>query len=201
VNAIDARWVGHILTARSVNVTSLEVAPPERFESIPVAVGQEPPSVSSVGGSNGGRRVTTPFRIEPESGKIPADTVSPSESNNVGDVLQPDVSGSHFSHDPGNVWPEPSLIIDTPPLPGCGEGLAVETGSDDIHSLMPRAAVEGGDVIPDRRLIQVRFFHPGHESGRCVGVPLNTHHSSPVDAGASCSEFESSVSVEEACGV
>lgn len=78
--------------------------------------------------------------------------------------------------------------------------MTVETGSDDIHPAMPRATVEGGDVIPDRRLIQVRFFHPRHEDGRCVGVPLNTSHGSYVDAGESESELESSVSVEQAEG-
>ena len=124
-----------------------------------------------------------------------------SEPNKSPDVLQEHVSRSHVSDDPGNVRPEPSLVIDTSTLPRRTERLTVETGSDEIHSASPRATVERGDVIPDRRLIQVRFFHPRHESGRCVGVPLNTHHGSYVDAGESHSELEPSVTVEEAGGM
>ncbi len=153
-----------------------------------------------MGCANGGRGEQTPLRIEPEVGKIPADTVEPSESNKSGDVLQEHESRSHVSHDPGNVRPEPSLIIDTV-TPSCGrERLTVETGSDEIHSATPRATVERADVIPDRSEIQVRLFHPGHESGRCVAVPLNTSHGSYVEAGEAESEFESAVSVEQRDG-
>jgi len=31
-------------------------------------------------------------------------------------------------------------------------------------------------VRPDRSAIQGRFFHPRHEDGRCVGVPLDVTH-------------------------
>ena len=120
--------------------------------------------------------------------------------NKSGDVLQEHVSRSHVSDDPGDVVPEPSLIIDTSTLPRRAERLAGETASDEIHSATPRSTVERGDVIPDRREIQVRLFHPGHEGGRCVAVPLNTSHGSYVGAGESESEFESSVPVEQADG-
>lgn len=153
-------------------------------------------------GADGGRGEQTPFRIEPEVGKIPADTIEPSESNKSGDVLHEHESRSHLSHDPGNVRPQPSLIIDTEAAPGCGERLTVETGSDEIHSATPRATVEAGDVIPDRRRIQGRLFHPCHESGRRVGVPLNTSHGSYVvgSEGKLESELEPSVAVEETEG-
>lgn len=74
--------------------------------------------MTSVRGTNGRCGEQTPFRIEPETGKIPADTIEPSLLNKSGDVLQEHVSGFHVSHDPGNVRPQPSLIIDTTPLPG-----------------------------------------------------------------------------------
>ena len=146
--------------------------------SFATGVPQEPEPFPAVGCTNGGRGEQTPLRIEPEVGKIPADTVEPSEANKSGDVLQEHEPGFHVSHDPGNVRPQPSLIIDTVTPPCARERLAVETGSDDIHAATPRATVERGDVIPDRRSIQVRLFHPCHESGRRVGVPLNTHHGS-----------------------
>lgn len=153
----------------------------------------------AVRGTNVGRGKQTPLRIEPEVGKVGAD-VRQTSPNKSGDVLQEHESRSHISQDPGNVWPEPSLVIDTETLPRRREWLTVETGSDDIHSATPRFTVERGDIIPDRRLIQGLFFHPRHESGRCVTVPLNTSHGTYVEAGEPESELESSVSVEEAEG-
>lgn len=172
---------------------------PDCFESPAVGVGQDPDAFASVRGANCGRCETSPFRIEPHFGKIGKD-VRQSEPNKSGDVLQEDESGSYVSHDPGNVWPEPSLIIRTELLACAAEWLAGETGSDEIHSATPRAAVEGCEIVPDRRLIQVRLFHTGDENGRCVAVPLNTSHGSYVDSGQTESELEASVSVAEADG-
>ena len=168
--------------------------------SIAVGVGQEPEAFAAVGGTNGGRTETTPFRIEPEVGKVGED-VWEAEPNKSGDVLQVDVPRSHVSDDPGNVAPEPSLVIDTTLPTGGAERLAVEAGSDEIHASSPRATVEGGDVIPDRRAIQGRLVHPGHERGRRVGVPLNTSHGSYVESCESEAELESSVAVEETQGM
>lgn len=150
-------------------------------------------------GTNGGRRETTPFRIEPEAGKVGED-VRETVPNKSGDVLQHDVSGSHVSGDPGDVRPEPSLIIDTSTGAGGAERLAREPGSDEIHAATPRCTVEGDKVRPDRRLIQVRRFHPGHESGRSVGVPLNVSHGSGVDSGEPEGKLEPSISGAEMQG-
>ena len=157
-----------------------------------IGVGQEPEPFPSVRGSNVGRGEQTPFRIEPEFGKVGEDVRKP-ESNKVGHVLQEDEARSHVSDDPGNVWPQPSLVIDTTALAGLGERLAGETGSDEIHPATPRATVEGGEVRPDRSLIQGLVLHPRHESGRCVGVPLDVSHGSGWDAGESQGKLEPSV--------
>ena len=79
--------------------------------------------------------------------------------------------------------------------------MARESGSDEIHSSNERFRVEGGEVRPDRRLIQVRLFHPGHESGRCVGVPLNVSHGSGRDSGESEGELKASVAGAEVDGM
>lgn len=121
-------------------------------------------------------------------------------SNKLGDVLQEHVAGSHVSHDPGNVWPDPSLIIDTSTGTRRRERLAGETGSDEIHSSTPRCAVEGREVVPYRRRVQGRLVHPGHEDGRCVAVPLNVSHSAGWDSGESGDEFESAVAGAEVEG-
>jgi hypothetical protein len=86
-------------------------------------------------------------------------------------------------------------------LAGGAERLAREPGSDDVHSSSERLRVEGGEVRPDRRLIQVRLFHPGHESCRCVGVPLNVSHGSGWDSGKPKCELEASVSGAEMDGM
>ena len=155
-------------------------------------MGQEPEPLPLVRGANGGRREQTPFRIEPELGKVGED-VRETVPNKSGDVLQEDESRSHVSDDPGDVGPEPSLIIDTSTVACCRERLAGKAGSDEIHSSAPRCAVEGLEIVPDRSEIQGLVFHPRHESGRCVGVPLNVSHGSGVDSCESQDELEASV--------
>ncbi len=97
-------------------------------------------------------------------------------SNNTWHVLQEHVTGSNLTDDPADVWPEPTVIVSSDALPGSRERLTRESGSDDVHAANPRASVEGAQVRPDRSLIQSRLAHPGHENGRCVGVPLNVSH-------------------------
>ena len=110
--------------------------------------------------------------------------------NNVGDVLQQDESGSQVSDDPFGHRPQVTSIVKTALLSRTRERLAGETGSDEVHASSERASVEGVEVRPDRSAIQGRVFHPCHESGRCVGVPLNVSHGSGVDAGESQGELE-----------
>ncbi len=61
---------------------------------------------------------------------------------------------------------------------------------DDIHASTPRFAVEGGNIVPDRRAIQGLVFHPCHESGRRIGVPLDVTDSSIVGDGDVEAEIE-----------
>lgn len=74
-----ASGVPHIAerTVASVNVTPCEPVvfglPPDDLLSIPVGVGHEPEASSSMWCTNGGRGVQSPFRIEPELGKVVED--------------------------------------------------------------------------------------------------------------------------------
>jgi hypothetical protein len=172
--------------------------PPEPRESLAVGVGQEPEAFAFVGGTNGGCGEQTPFRIEPELGKVVED-FGESVSNNTWHVLQHDESRSHLTNDAGDVRPEPTVIVNSTPLSGQAERLTWETGSDEIHSSTPRCAVEGFNVIPDRCLIQPRLRHPFHENGRRVGVPLNVSHGSYPCHGSQ-RELESSVTGTEMKG-
>ncbi len=69
--------VGHIRTARSVSVVPCVPVvfgfPPDERLSIPVAVGHKPEPLASMRGTNVGRAAQTPFRIEPEAGKVSED--------------------------------------------------------------------------------------------------------------------------------
>lgn len=200
----SSRAVGvpHMRTARSVNVTPCVPVvfgfPPERLKSVEVVVGhsEKPESFPFVGGANGGRGEQTPFRIEPERGKVVED-VWESVSDELGDVLQEHVSRSHIGDDPGDTGPEPSVIVNTTFLSGGRERLAGEAGSDEIHPSTPCCAVEGCEIVPDRRPIHGLVFHPRHESGRCVGVPLNVSHGSAINPGEGEPEAHPSVAGAE----
>jgi hypothetical protein len=208
---IDARGVGHIFACTVSDVGSVRPPPIRRFmarcasgdfwSSRAIGVPQKPESFALVWCANGGRGEQTPFRIEPEDGKIGEDTIEPSGSNNVGDVLQQHKSRSHVADDPPSVGPEMPLVLKSISSSGAAERLAWETGSDEIHSATPLATVEGGEVRPDRSPIHCLVAHPRHESGRGVGVPLNVTYGSGVDAGESQGELEAPVTGAEVQGM
>lgn len=162
-------------------------------------MGHEPEPFTLVRGTNGGCGEQTPFRIEPELGKVTEDVREP-VLDDSGDVLQEHPSRSHFADDAGDFRPEPTVVVNSTSFACSAERLAGEPGSDDIHAATPRVAVEGGKVRPDRSLIQPRLAHPFHEDGRCVAVPLNVSHGSAVHAGESQSELEASVAGAEVEG-
>lgn len=192
--------VGHCLAA-PLSSGSAPLSPdriPLPCTSVAFGVGHDPDALASVRCSNGCRAEQAPFRIEPEVGKVVEDMGEP-ESNKLGDVLQQDELGSHVSDDGCDGRPEPAVIVSPSLLPGRAERLAGEPGSDEIHSATPRLAVEGGEVIPDRSVIQARLPHPFHEDGRCVGVPLNVSHGSYPCHGSE-GELEPSVAGAEVDG-
>lgn len=158
-------------------------------------MGHEPEPFTLVRGANGGRGEQTPFRIEPEGGKVSED-VGQSRSNNSRHVLQHDEARSHLTENPGDRRPEPTVVVKSTALAGRGEGLAGEAGSDEIHAAAPPSTVEGVEVIPDRSAIQPRFFHARHEDGRRVGIPLNVSHGSYPCHGSQ-GELEASVAGAE----
>lgn len=197
------------LQSRAFGVVQLAVAcppvRPSRWGSVPLnpsdarGVGQEPEPFALVRGANGGCGEQPPFRIPPVFGKVGEDVRQP-VSNKLGDVLQEQEPRSHVTNALPDGRPEPPVIVNTEPLTRTRERLAGEAGSDEIHAATERSTIERGEVRPDRRSIQVRLFHPCHESGRCVGIPFNVSHGSGGDSGESEGELHAGVSGAEVDG-
>lgn len=112
------------------------------------------------------------------------------EAEMMGDILEEHEGRLGLSDDPGDMRPEVPRVVRAPALARDGERLARIARSDDVHRAAPRAAVEAGNVVPDRRRIQGRVFHPRHEDGRGIGVPLDMTHSAISGACEAQSEIE-----------
>lgn len=130
--------------------------------------------------------------------------VGEAEAEMMGDILEEHEGRLGLSDDPGDMRPEVARVVRAPALAGDGERLARIARSDDVHRAAPWAAVEGGNVVPDRRRIQGRVFHPRHEDGRGVGVPFDVTHSTVSGAGDMQPEVEPACAgaegeAEEAC--
>jgi hypothetical protein len=100
------------------------------------------------------------------------------EAEMMGDIFEEDEGWHALNDDPGDMRPEVARILGAEPFACDGERLARISRSDDVHRAAPRAAIEGSNVVPDRRAIQGRVFHPRHESGCGEGFPLDMAHSS-----------------------
>ncbi len=123
----------------------------------------------------------------------------------MGDVFEEHEGRLDLSDDPRDMGPEVARVVRALALASDGERLARIARSDDVHRAAPRAAVETGNVVPDRCTIQGRVLHPRHESGRSVGFPFNMAHSSisRCPAGDACiaerGDGDGEPEVEPAC--
>ena len=99
------------------------------------------------------------------------------EAEMMGDILEEHEGRLDLADDPGDMGPEVARVVCAPALARDRERLARIACSDDIHRTTPRAAVEGGNIVPDNSLIQGRAFHPRHESGCGEGFPSDMAHS------------------------
>lgn len=174
--------------------------PPEARASVAVAVGQQPEPFALVRSADFGRSETLPFRIEPEIGQR-SENVSepPTASSEPWHVFHEHEAGSHIANDGDDERPEPPSVVTSGPLPDLGPRLAREPGRDEIHAAAPRATVEGSKVVPHRSLIQGLVFHPRHETGRCVGVPLDCTHKAIPPPDSEGIARESHAELESSC--
>ena len=113
------------------------------------------------------------------------------------DVFAPDPIGFDLVDDAGDLGPKVTRILVAGALSGIAEGLAGIAGRDEMNAAAPRSAVEGAEIVPDRRLIQGLVFHPCHESGRSVAVPLDESHSPVSGLGDVEAEVEAGIAGAE----
>ena len=165
-----------------------------------VGVGsQDEEPVTEVRGADGCRGDTVPFRNPPARGQV-CEYRAEAQGKVTWDVLAEEEPRVRFPDDAPDVRPEVARIADPATLAGDGEGLAWVSRSDEIHRSTPRATIEGGDVVPDRSLIQGRVCHPRHKNGRAVGLPLNSTHKAMVGSGEADAEVESADACAESEG-
>jgi hypothetical protein len=99
------------------------------------------------------------------------------EAEMMGDILEEDEGRLDLADDAGDMRPEVARVVRAPALARDRERLARIARRDDVHRAAPWAAVETGNVVPDKSLIQGRVFHPRHESCCGVGFPFDMAHS------------------------
>jgi len=126
------------------------------------------------------------------------------EAEMMGDILEKYEGRFDFADDAGDMGPEVARIVRSPALSRDGKWLARIARSDDVHRAAPRAAVEAGNVVPDRCANQGRVFHPRHESGCGEGFPFDMAHSTISGDGNGKPEIEPASTgakgeTEEAC--
>lgn len=113
------------------------------------------------------------------------------------DVFAEHPLGIDLVDNAGDIGPEMSGVGNAAAPAGHTERLAWVTGSDDMNAAAPRAAVEGSQIVPDRRRSQGLVRHPRHESGRGMTFPLDVTYSSKSGFGDMEAEIESGVSCAE----
>lgn len=98
------------------------------------------------------------------------------------DVFEEEQPGPSLSKYAARRGPEVPFVREQLALSGEGMALTGDAGDDKPanHVRTEEVAREGLDRIPDRRDTQGRVFHPRHESGRCVGFPLDVHQRAGV---------------------
>lgn len=135
---------------------------------------EEPPSV--VGRADFERRKQACFDAKAHAAKVFED-LGGSHTEMAFDVLEEAPFRIDLADDPGDVGPEMARVV-LAALQACeGERLAGISASDERNLATPRAAVEGFDIVPDRRVIQGLVRHPRHEGGRGEGFPLDETNS------------------------
>ena len=110
--------------------------------------------------------------IEPEVGQVTEDPIE-SQSKVPWHVLQERDAGSYFVKHSSDFRPQVALVVFAELLAGEAERLARVARSDEIHDATPGSAVEGAEVVPDRRVVEHAVSHPPSEDTLGEGLALD----------------------------
>ena len=190
----------------SVRLPPLDLVPEQARgvgQLVPVADGKDEEPLSLVGRTDFRRREEACRKAVAHADQSAGD-FGEAEAEMMGDILEEDEGRFDFADDAGDMRPEVARVVGTPAFASDAERLARIARSDDIHRAAPRAAVEGSNVVPDRRAIQGRVLHPRHESGCGEGFPFDMAHSTVSGDGDGEPEVEPASAgaegeAEEAC--
>ncbi len=170
---------------------------------VPLAGCEDEQPLALVGRTNFRRREEARRKPVPHADQSAGD-FGEAEAEMMGDIFEEYEGRLDLANDAGDMGPEVARVVRAPALARDGEWLARIARSDDVHRAAPRAAVEGGNIVPDRRAIQGRVFHPRHESGCGEGFPFDMAHSTISGDGDGETEVEPARAgaegeTEEAC--
>jgi hypothetical protein len=161
-----ARGVGQ-RRSNSVRFPPLDRVPEQARgvgQLVPLADGKDEQAFALVGRADFRRREEACRKLVAQADQSCGD-FGEAEAEMMGDILEEDEGRLDLADDACDMRPEMARVVGTPAFARDGERLARIARSDDIHRAAPRAAVEGGNIVPDNSLIQGRVFHPRHESG------------------------------------
>jgi hypothetical protein len=200
-----ARGVGQSRSS-SVRFPPLERVPEQARgvgQLVPLADGEDEEPLSLVRRADFRRREEACRKAVAHADQSAGD-FGEAETEMMGDILEEDEGRSDLADDASDMGPEVARVVRALALARDGERLARIARSDDVHRAAPRAAVEGGNVVPDNSLIHGRVFHPRHESGCGVGFPFDMAHSTISGEGDGEPEVEPARAgaegeAEEAC--
>lgn len=113
------------------------------------------------------------------------------------DVFEKHPLGFDLSDDAGNIWPEVARIVDAFALSRLGKRLAWVSGEDGINDSAPWPAVEGLDVIPDWRGMQVSGALSCDKAVSGVFFPLNIAGGGKARLGKSKTHVKSAAACTE----
>jgi hypothetical protein len=120
--------------------------------ALAVGVGNKPPSLSWMRGTQGGRRKHAVADLVVSICEIKCCAFNRSLFN----VLGKDVFGIATDNDPEHLWPEILCVVAT--TRRRAERLTREASRDDVNLSPPRCAVEELDVFRDSERVKMTFF-------------------------------------------
>lgn len=150
--------------------------------SLPLLVGQNEDAFSFVTSANGGRFEMTPLRIEPAFGKVKKDGFESSSLNKSRYVFEEAKRRFNLANDSRDVGPQPSFVLLSIASTGNTPRLTREARNDAINKPAPRPAVEGREIVPNRRVVQDSRLHKRRQLRGASGFPLHVNDNTALDS-------------------